>query len=50
MEDGLSVCVGGDCWEMTAQLMEWNGAALMKEGGKGGGEECKVKETCVGRL
>jgi hypothetical protein len=23
--------------------MEWSGAALMKEGGKGGGEECEVR-------
>jgi hypothetical protein len=23
--------------------MEWNGATLMKEGGKGGGEECEVR-------
>jgi hypothetical protein len=23
--------------------MEWSGATLMKEGGKGGGEECEMK-------
>jgi hypothetical protein len=23
--------------------MEWSGATLMKEGGKGGGEECEVR-------
>jgi hypothetical protein len=28
---------------MTAQLMEWNDATLMKEGRKGGGEECEMK-------
>jgi hypothetical protein len=30
MGNGLSVCVGWDCWEMTALLMEWSGAAFMK--------------------
>jgi hypothetical protein len=28
---------------MTAQLMEWSGAALMNEGGKDGGGECEVR-------
>jgi hypothetical protein len=30
MENGWSVCVGWDCWEMTALLMEWSGATFMK--------------------
>jgi hypothetical protein len=30
MENGWSVCVGWDCWEMTALLMEWSGVAFMK--------------------
>jgi len=28
---------------MTAQLMKWSGAALMNDGGEGGGEECEVR-------
>ncbi|CAN5950852.1 unnamed protein product [Sphagnum jensenii] len=28
---------------MTVQLMEWSDVALMKERGKGAGEECEVR-------
>ncbi len=44
----LSVCVGWDSRKMTAQLMEWNGAALMSGGGKGGGGESEEEKACGG--